>query len=147
MALVSLATDIADVRERFAAIVASAAQAKEHMSRLPRAAIVSYSALLFAPFALALVTGMSSRIKPMFNVVVSNVPGSKEALYFNGARLEETYPLSIPMNGQALNITVLSYVDRLNFAFIACGATLPHVQRLALHCGEALAELEKAYAG
>jgi diacylglycerol O-acyltransferase / wax synthase len=146
MALASLATDVADPKERFAAIVASTTKAKEHMGSMPRAAIMNYTALLAAPFAATLVTGMSSRVKPMFNLVISNVPGVREPLYLNGAALEEWYPLSIPVTGLALNITVLSYVDRMNFCFTACGAMLPHVQRMAPYCGEAFAELDKAFA-
>ncbi|MFD4356173.1 wax ester/triacylglycerol synthase family O-acyltransferase [Nocardia sp. NPDC058518] len=145
MALTTLATDIEDVRERVAAIVASTVEAKEHMSRMSSAAVMAYTAMLMAPFGASLVLGVSSRITPMFNVVISNMPGPSEQLHYNGMALEEWHAVSIPLDGQALNITILSYANRLNLCVTACATSLPHVQRVAPYCGEALAELELAY--
>jgi len=84
----------------------------------------------------------AGHIPPTFNVVISNVPGPEDARYFRGARLEAAYPMSIPMNGQALNITCNTYAGQMCFGFIGCRDTLPHLQRLAVYCGEALGELE-----
>ena len=61
--------------------------------------------------------------------------------------MEASYPASIPIHGMALNITVLSYAGTLNFGFIGCRDTLPHLQRLAVYTGEALAALDQAVAG
>jgi hypothetical protein len=83
-------------------------------------------------------------VPPAFNLVISNVPGPEEPLYFRGARLEASYPVSIPVHGMALNITCNSYAGSMNFGFIGCRDTLPKLQRLAVYCGEALCELEKA---
>ena len=55
-----------------------------------------------------------------FNLCVSNVPGPPEPLYFNGSRLEATYPVSIPIHGMALNITLQSYADTMNLGFVGC---------------------------
>jgi hypothetical protein len=76
--------------------------------------------------------------------VISNVPGPAESLYFRGARLEALYPMSIPMHGQALNITVNSYAGSMCFGFTGCRDTLPSLQRLAVYCGDSLHELEAA---
>ena len=73
------------------------------------------------------------------------MPGPEAPLYIRGARLDATYPVSIPMHGHALNITCQSYADRLCFGFIGCRDTLPHLQRLAVYCGESLAELEAVF--
>jgi diacylglycerol O-acyltransferase len=64
-------------------------------------------------------------------------------LFFNGARLTGVYPLSIPTVGQALNITVTSYVDNMEFGLTGCRRSLPHLQRLLTHLDDALAELVK----
>ena len=79
----------------------------------------------------------------MHNLIISNVPGPREALYLNGARLQEIYPISLLFNGEALNISVLSYGDRFNLGFTGCRDTLPHMQRVAVYTGETLAELER----
>ena len=105
------------------------------------AAIIAYSAALLAP-AGAQIAGALTGVQPpwpyTFNLCVSNVPGPREPLYFNGSRLEATYPVSIPIHGMALNITLQSYADTLNFGFVGCRDRLPHLQRLAVYTGDAL---------
>ena len=113
---------------------------------MSKQAIMQYSALLLAPLMLQMLPDAGGRVRPAFNVVISNVPGPDEPLYFRGARLEASYPMSIPVHGLALNITCTSYAGTLNFGFIGCRDTLPHLQRLAVYCGEALTELEAAVA-
>jgi WS/DGAT/MGAT family acyltransferase len=142
--LASLATDIADPAKRIEAIIASTKRAKEQLQGMSKAAIIQYSALITSPFMLQFIPGAPGRVRPAFNVVISNVPGPEEPLYFRGAQLDSSYPMSIPVHGLALNITCNSYAGSLDFGFIGCRDTLPHLQRLAVHCGEAVAELERA---
>jgi diacylglycerol O-acyltransferase len=56
------------------------------------------------------------------------------------------YPLSIPMDGQALNITCTSYGDSLAFGLTGCRRTVPRLQRLLTHLDDELSALEKAVA-
>jgi WS/DGAT/MGAT family acyltransferase len=142
--LASLATNIENPAERFHEIVASTRHAKEQLAGMSKAAIIQYSALLIAPSLLQMVPATAGHMKPTFNVVISNVPGPEEALYFRGARLEASYPMSIPVHGQALNITCMTYAGMMCFGFTGCRDTLPHLQRLAVYCGDALVDLEKA---
>jgi WS/DGAT/MGAT family acyltransferase len=144
--LASLGTDLTDPVERLGAVMASTRSAKEQLQGMPKTAIVQYSALLMAPFMLQQIPGAVGRVRPAFNVVISNVPGPDEPLYFRGARLEGAFPMSIPVHGMALNITCNSYAGTVNFGFIGCRDNLPHLQRLAVFCGEALGELEAALA-
>lgn len=144
--LATLATDIADPAERFAAIVASTKHAKQQLQGMSKAAILQYSALLLAPSAVQMIPSISGRLRPTFNVVISNVPGPETPLYFRGARLEANYPMSIPVHGQAMNITCSTYAGLVCFGFTGCRDTVPHLQRLAVYCGEALDELERATA-
>ncbi|MDE2148679.1 MAG: wax ester/triacylglycerol synthase family O-acyltransferase [Gammaproteobacteria bacterium] len=140
--LADLATATADPRRRLERIKTSTAGAKANLRSLPKAALTGYTVLVMAPFILELLTGLGGRTRPIFNITISNVPGSPEPLYLRGARLEAMYPLSLVAHGQALNITCLSYAGTLNFGFTACRDCLPHMQRLAVYCGEALDELE-----
>jgi diacylglycerol O-acyltransferase / wax synthase len=139
--LASLATHIADPGRRLEAIVASTRRAKNQLMGMSRSAIMQYSALLFAPALLSQFPGAVGRVRPVFNVVVSNVPGPEAPLYFRGWRAEALYPLSIPFHGYGLNITVNSYAGTLNFGFIGCRDALPHLQRLAVYSADALEEL------
>src|SRR3954453_21434724 len=72
---------------------------------------------------------LGSRLTPG-NLVVSNVPGPRQPLYAAGARLEHYYPVSVIMEGQGLNITVQSYLDRLDFGLVACPELVPDVDDL-----------------
>ncbi len=140
--LATLATDIEEPRKALDAIIASTERAKAQLQGMSKNAIFQYSALVLAPMVLSFIPGAAGRIRPAFNVVISNVPGPESPLYFRGWRLEEMYPLSIPFHGYGLNITVQSYAGSLNFGFTGCRDTLPHLQRLAVYSGEAVAALE-----
>jgi diacylglycerol O-acyltransferase len=141
--LASLATDVADPGERLAAIVASTTRAKAQLQGMSKEAILQYGKLLVAPILLSMIPGAAGRVRPAFNVVVSNVPGPETPLYLRGWRLEANYPMSIPFHGQALNVTVSGYAGTLGFGFIGCRDAIPHLQRLAVYAGEALEELEQ----
>lgn len=140
--LASLATDVADPYKRIAAIIASTRSAKEQLQGMTRNGIMQYSALLMSPLLLSQLPGAVGHVRPAFNVVISNVPGPTEPLYFRGWRMDAYYPISIPFHGYGLNITVVSYVDKLDFGFIGCRDSVPHLQRLAVYAVDALAELE-----
>ncbi len=142
----NLATDVADPRERLEKIRISTVRAKEHLQGMRKTSLNNYTSAFMGPFILGLMTGLGGRGRPMFNVTISNVPGPEKPLYFAGARLEAMYPISLLSHGQALNITCVSYAGTLNFGYTGCRDTLPHMQRLAVYTGEALEELEQAYA-
>lgn len=143
--LATLATDVADPKRRIETIIRSTQRAKEQLEGMSKSAILQYSVALMAPLGLQKLTGTLGRVRPPYNVVISNVPGPTEPLYLHGARLEATYAVSIPYHGQALNITTQSYAGTLSFGFVGCRDAVPHLQRIAVHCGEAMDELEAAY--
>lgn len=140
--IASLATDEADPLTRLQDIKNSTKKAKEHLQQLPKAALTQYTMMLMSPYVLQLMTGMGGRMRPVFNVTISNVPGPSQTLYYEGAKLEAMYPVSLIAHGGALNMTCLSYDGSLNFGYTGCRDTLPSMQRLAVYTGEALDELE-----
>lgn len=140
--IASLATNEADPLTRLRNIKTSTRRAKEHLQKLPKSALAQYTMLLMSPYILQLMTGLGGRMRPVFNVTISNIPGPQRALYYEGAKLEAMYPVSLIAHGGALNITCLSYGGSLNFGYTGCRDTLPSMQRLAVYTGEALDELE-----
>ena len=148
--LAPMGTDIEDPVERLEVITTATRASKAQLQTMSPAAILAYSAALLAPAGgqiAGALTGVQTPWPYTFNLCVSNVPGPREPLYFNGSRLEATFPVSIPIHGMALNITLQSYADTMNIGFVGCRDRLPHLQRLAVYTGEALAELEKASDG
>ena len=75
----------------------------------------------------------------IYNLFISNVPGPRVPLYYAGALLVAYYPLSAIADGQGLNITVMSYRDRLCFGLVACRTLVPDLEQLAGWLGDELA--------
>ena len=145
--IAELGTNVADPLERLQTIARSTAEAKRHLSRLPSEARTSYTLLLNAPYITSLILGLGGHTPAPFSVGISNVPGPAEPLYMDGSRLDSLYPLSLLTQGNALNITCVSYAGTLNFGFTGARDTIPHLQRLAIYMGEALEEIEALVVG
>jgi WS/DGAT/MGAT family acyltransferase len=142
---VRLATDVASVRERFDAIRRSSAAGRDFLKQMSPKALIDYTVLISSPQILTRVPGIGARVPPIYNIIISNVPGPRGKLYFLGAEMEAYYPISALAHGQALNITVLSYAGGLYFGFTGCADKVPHLQRLAVYTGEAIDELEREF--
>jgi WS/DGAT/MGAT family acyltransferase len=143
--LCNLHTNLEDAQERLLAIHESMVAAKTALKGLNQLQVTALSAAVMAPLGLGLMPGIQSAVRPPYNLVISNVPGPREPLYWNGARLEGMYPLSIPTNGQALNITVTSYAGDMEFGLIGDRRSLPSLQRMLPALEDGLALLEKAF--
>lgn len=138
----TLATDLEDPAERFKAICESTRAGKAVFSGLSAGEAELFTQITSSPMLLTKLLGLESAL-PAFNLVISNVPGAREKMYLNGARLDGVYPASIVGNGQLLNITLVSYGGQLDFGIIACRRSLPSVQRLIDCLDESLCELEE----
>ncbi|MFZ3128410.1 MAG: wax ester/triacylglycerol synthase family O-acyltransferase [Rhodoferax sp.] len=141
--LANLATHMADPLKRLKRIVESTSQAKKRLTAMPRLQKLAHGITSIAPLGAGMVTGTAEQ-HPLFNLVISNVPGSRETLYLNGARLDEMYPVSIPTHYLALNITISGYADHLGFGYIACRRSVPALQRMLDYTRNAIVELETA---
>jgi WS/DGAT/MGAT family acyltransferase len=140
--LVNLATDEADPAERLAKIKASGRAAKDNINGRDPMAVAALSAAVAAPLGMSYVPG-SSALNQGFNLIISNVPGPKDPLYWEGAKLTGLYPVSVPLDGQALNVTVTSYADHMEFGLTGCRRAVPHLQHMLAFLEESLVELEE----
>jgi diacylglycerol O-acyltransferase len=141
--LASLGTHLNDAAERLRYIHEDVKASKQRYAAMSPEEILNYTALLLAPASFNLLTGLAPKWQT-FNVVISNVPGPKEPSYWNGARLEGMYPVSIAMDRIALNMTLTSYCDQVEFGLIGCRRTLPSLQRMLDYLEDGLSELEQA---
>lgn len=142
--MVQLATDLDDPAARLVAIHRSMRDGKQALSSMTPTQILAMSAIGMAPSILTPMLRMQGIVRPPFNVIISNVPGPRSTQYLNGAKLVGTYPLSIPINGMALNITCTSYDGNMGFGLTGCRRTVPHLQRLLGHLDAELTALERA---
>ena len=117
---------------------------KDAFSSMTPLQIVAMSALGQAPAIAAPMLRVSGLVRPPYNLIISNVPGPRSTQYWNGAKMVGHYPLSIPINGMALNITCISYDGNLGFGLIGCRRTVPHLQRLLTHLDRELVAMERA---
>jgi WS/DGAT/MGAT family acyltransferase len=136
MSLISLGTHIADPKKRLAHVKAATAAMKSTMGSLKSILPTDFPSLgvpwlIEAATALYGKARVADRIPQVANVVISNVPGPPVPLYMAGAKMITNYPTSIVVHGMALNITVQSYDQSLDFGLIADAAAMPDVSELA----------------
>jgi WS/DGAT/MGAT family acyltransferase len=149
----SIATNVEDPKTRLLTIIAQSTKSKE-ISHPLRALMpqVSNVSMLGTPIMVQILALLYSRsslsdvLPPTANITVSNVPGPRQTLYAAGAELLHIFPVSISTHGLALNITVQSYRDQLDFGFISGANIVPHVEVLCNLVPEEFAALEAAFA-
>ncbi|MDP9823366.1 WS/DGAT/MGAT family O-acyltransferase [Nocardioides massiliensis] len=142
--MVRLATDLDDPSDRLQAIHRSMLDGKEGLGAMSPLQIVAMSGLGLAPAVVLPALRLNGILPPPFNLIISNVPGPRDPLYFNGAELVGMYPLSIPIDGMALNITCTTYAGSIGFGLTGCRRTAPSLQHLLTYLDDELQALEAA---
>jgi WS/DGAT/MGAT family acyltransferase len=134
--LAVLPTNEADPVERVRKVHGSMVDGKDLFNAIPAELLTEFAQFPSpATFARAVRMstrfGLTERLNPPANIVISNVPGPRQPLYAAGAKLLHYYPVSTIVDGQGLNITVQSYLDGLDFGLVACRELVPDVGDLA----------------
>jgi diacylglycerol O-acyltransferase / wax synthase len=129
-----LPTDEPDAVQRVRRMHESMANSKDLFQALPAERLTDFAefpppAVFARAMRLSARLRLGSRLAPG-NLVISNVPGPRRPLYAAGARLLHYYPVSVIMEGQGLNVTVQSYLDRLDFGLVSCPELVPDVDAL-----------------
>ena len=136
MSLMSLGTHVTDPQKRLAHIMEASASMKSAVGSVKRFLPTDFPSmgvpwLLSGLSAVYGRAGIADRIPVFANVVISNVPGPLVPLYMAGAKMLSNHPASIVVHGMALNITVQTYHDGLDFGLMACADAMPEVGELA----------------
>ena len=137
-----LPTNCADPIERVALCREAMIVAKRQFNLMPAESLgqaADYASPVVAASAIRLVSRLklADRVNSPVNVVISNVPGPRQPLYFAGARLDAYIPVSTISDGVGLNITVHSYADRMDFGLISDRDLIPDLWHLVdLHIDE-----------
>ncbi len=144
---VALRSDLEDPVERLRACHDAASVTKAHFQATRGAQIADW--LEFSPPLAARTMGLLIKLRKgrgslAANLVVSNVPGPREPLYFDLDRLGAFYSIGPIMEGTGLNMTVWSYTDQLNLSVLACRELVPDVWKLVDGFEASLHELREA---
>lgn len=145
----SLATDVDDPLERLLLISRTTAESKVVQRTLGPEMLLDWVQFT-PPGPMTAAMRAYSRLRAAsyhrapFNVVVSNVPGPREPVTIAGARLVDLFSVGPILEGIGLNVTVWSYVDRLNFSLLSCPDLLPDLRPVADQLRPALDELLEA---
>ncbi len=137
-----LHTQIADPVARLRALATSNVLAKEHSSAIGATLLQDWCQIIgrFGSSVAKRGYARLTRFRPMYNVVVSNVPGPR-ARYFLGAEVTAMYPFGPVLHGAGLNITMWSVNGTLHFGVISCPDLLPEPRALADGLAAGLTEL------
>lgn len=142
--LIPLGTQIADHAERLAHIHRAMSRAKHQVASRGLNATMLLVAPSIASTVLPPIVPFGPRFRRGYNVSISNVPGPQVEMYWNGAHLEEIYPVSTAIDGQALNVTMCSYADRVTFGYVSGRSVIPDIGSLVALTERVLGDLETA---
>jgi len=147
----ALRVDLADPVERLLATREVTAEAKRQLEVVGRRTALEWMEYL-PPVPYTLMKRLHShlRLADLYpspsNLVVSNVAGPREPLYWSGARLVELYSVGPLSEGIGLNLTVWSYCDRMYCALLACHEQIPDPHAIMAGMRDELRALQGAAA-
>jgi len=133
-----LGTHISDAAERLAYVheetqkskaMANALGARQmtEMSKVSPALFMGLGARAYSQW------GLANRMKPVFNTVVTNVPGPPVPIYSCGAKLVGLYGNLCLLDGVGLGHVVHSYVDEITIGVTACREAMPDPENYMQH--------------
>ncbi|HTM84408.1 MAG TPA: WS/DGAT domain-containing protein, partial [Mycobacterium sp.] len=144
--LCPIGTDQADPGQRLRRVHGSMREGKRHVARYGSGASLSLLAPSITSTILQALAPVVPRLRTGYNVPISSVPGPRDEMYWNGAHVEEIYPVSTVFDGQTLNVTVCSYADRVSIGYVGDGDVIPDIETLVPRTERSLSELESAVA-
>lgn len=142
--LCPLGTNVADPAKRLDLIHRSMSEGKHQVANRGSGASMLLLATSIAPTVLLPMLWFAPKARTGYNLPISSVPGPPSEMYWNGAHVEEIYPVSAVYDGQGLNVTTCSYADRIGIGYVADRDMLPDIDALIPLTEQSLTELEAA---
>ena len=144
LGLCPLGTDVADPVERLDFIHLAMTNIKNQVVTKGSDAMLAVMGPAIGSTVVLPLLPFSTLLPASCNMAISNVPGPTEEMYYNGAHLDEIYPVSSVFDGMGLNVTVCNYADRVGIGYVTDADVMPRVAELIPLTEQALAELEAA---
>jgi len=145
LGLCPLGTDVADPAERLMFIHIAMKNIKKQVTLNGSDAMLAVMGPAIGSTVVLPLLPFSSLLPPSCNMAISNVPGPRDEMYYNGAHLDEIYPVSSVYDGMGLNVTVCSYARKVGFGYVTDADVMPRIAELLPLTEQALTELETAY--
>ncbi len=145
--ILPIPTNVADPRQRLMKAHEILVRAKGQTEGLPASLMTDVSNFLPPAIfnrASRLALEVSGRLRPPLNLVISNVPGPPIPLYCAGAQMLSHYPVSVITDGVGLNITVMSYRDKIDFGIVVDRDMVDDAWSFAEAMRDSLEELKEA---
>ena len=141
--LVDLATDEDDTLERLDRIRRCTRGAKRESAALPADRIMEFVPSETAALAARAYvrTRMADRHRPVFNLVITNVPGPPRPVYLAGGRVDGIYGTAPVFDGMGLILVLFSQGGRVSVGITACHAIMPDVRDFEQDLRDAFDEL------
>lgn len=130
-----------DPAKRLKKIIRTTKKAKKELAHVSPDANEDLAIMTMIPFLLVTLTHSSQAFPPVFNTIVSNVPGPQKTMYLEGAKLERLYPMSVVTDGMGLNITVISYNGKLCIGITCAPSNEPNIDSLGRWIKQGFKEL------
>ncbi len=144
LGLCPLGTDIADAGQRLAFVQLAMTNIKKQVTTKGSDAMLAVMGPAIGSTVVIPLLPFGTLLPPSCNMAISNVPGPREEMYYNGAHLDEIYPVSSIFDGMGLNVTVCSYAGRIAVGYVTDADVMPRVAELIPLTEQALTELEAA---
>jgi diacylglycerol O-acyltransferase len=142
--LCPLGTNLDDPAARLDLIHRSMSEGKQWVAKRGSAASLLTNAGSIAATVISPILPFTQKIRTGYNLPISYVPGPQDEMYWNGAHIDEMYPVSAVYDGQTLNATTCSYADRIGFGYSAGREVVPDIETLIPLTEQCLTELEAA---
>ncbi|MCG3170903.1 MAG: putative diacylglycerol O-acyltransferase [Pseudomonadales bacterium] len=130
MMSIALRTDVDEPLERLRLVHEEAVASKAYIHAVGARLLTDWSNRMPARiaalgFRAASATGLLGSGRPLFNTIVTNVPGAQVPLYMAGARLLRAYGVGPCLDSMGLFQVVTSYAGQIAISFQCCRDMMP----------------------
>ena len=145
LGLCPLGTDIADPVARLTFIHRAMTGIKNEVASKGSDAMLAVMGPAIGSTVVPALLPFPTAVPPSCNLAISNVPGPRKPMYYNGAHLDEFYPVSTAFDGMGLNVTVCRYAGQIMVGYVSAAGIIDDIGELVGLTEAALAELEAAF--
>jgi WS/DGAT/MGAT family acyltransferase len=143
--LVSLATNLESPESRLSMIHQNTLVAKKFNHKVAVEKIMKHLPSWSSSLTIKAYTNLrlAKFLKPVFNMIITNVPGPTVPLYLDGAEMKSMEGIAPIVDGMGLTMVVTSYIDTLTISLTSCASMSKHAHQLTQNFDKALCELHQ----